>query len=84
MSKPENIGSWKFHETGEADVYLIVENNDWVLGLRANGRQSVEQQKERMQRIVDCVNAMQGIDDPIAFRTEVDRLINVLNARTNQ
>lgn len=61
-NKPTPITSrrWRLQENAEANEWAIVADDgdriDWVLGLRHNGNLPTEEQRERLQRLVDLHN----------------------------
>lgn len=57
--------TWVFHENGDGSFSIL--NHDktkWVIGLHLNGEMTIHKQRAVMNRIVDCHNAMIGIENP--------------------
>lgn len=60
-----------FHENGDGSFSIL--NHDktkWVVALHLNGEMTVHKQRSVMTRIVDCYNAMQGIENPTEWVKE--------------
>lgn len=73
---------WKWHEQGEAKQYCLLTNpeNKWVIAFQQNGEFMAEKQRANAERIVQCVNAMDGIEKPedlaMMFNEFADQLKN--------
>jgi len=72
---------WKWLEQGEANQFLLLTTEGkWVIAFQQNGELMTAKQRANAERIVQCVNAMDGIekveDMVMLFNEFADQLKN--------
>lgn len=73
MSKTKYLEPWMSAHGDDGDVLIYPKNeSSMAIASTFQAHWSVKSMKARAERIVACVNAMEGIEDPIAARAILD------------
>lgn len=68
------IKDLSYVEQNEANKFTVIQGKRWLSSVLVNGELTLPQQREAMKRIVDCVNAMADIEDPLKHRETWDAI----------